>query len=110
MSDQALHKKAMRHHEKARLVSDEFKEILGYQPPYPRSTIRLKELELEIADAKKQEKPVKSEQEKPVTNDEFEFLQQRFVIEPYLKGYQMNVPDKYSADPKVFLENAQLYI
>ena len=45
----------MRHHEKAKLVRDEFKEIFGYQPPYPRSTIRLKGLELEIADAEKGE-------------------------------------------------------
>ena len=60
MSDQAFHKKAMRHHEKARLVRDEFKEIFGYQPPYPRSTIRLKELELEIVNAKKTGKTYKN--------------------------------------------------
>ena len=40
----------------------------------------------------KQRKPPK-----PQTNGELVFWQQRFVIEPYLRGYQMDVPDKYSA-------------
>ena len=60
----------MRHHEKIKLVRNEFQEIFCCQPPYPRLTISLKELKLEIADAKKQGKPVtNNEQEKPVTND-----------------------------------------
>ena len=40
----------MTHYEKAKLVRDEFKEVFGYQPPFPRSAAKLKELELELTD------------------------------------------------------------
>ena len=61
----------MKHHEKARLLQDEYYRIVGIKPSYPRSRVELQRLSKQIDDLKQGLREIAEQRaEREVINDD----------------------------------------
>ena len=65
----------MKHHEKAKLLQDEYYRLIHIRPIYPRSRVELEKLRKEIDDIKKAKREIairRAEREREVINDDYD--------------------------------------
>ena len=75
----------MKHHEKAKLLQDEYYKLVGMKPSYPRSRVELEKLRKRIDDFKKakreiEENRAKRQAEREVVNDDDEDPTLSFIL------------------------------